>query len=284
MVFQKKVVKRDKAEEIFSREKLCKSLIKIGADEHISRYVCTLIDQSIESEVSTDEIFKKTRDFLYRIDPDLSALYSLERGLSSLGPSGFVFEQYVGAIFVEMGYKVKTNVYMKGEGVEHEIDVYAQKGNVIFLTEAKYKNDFKLKTHIDHVMYADARLQDIRRRAERDGDAREYYMWIITNTKFTDNAIHYAEHRDIQLLGWDYPPYINLMKLVSEKKLYPVTILPSITKSVLKKLSHMNLILVKYLTSFTVDDFMKKFGTSHRLAKRLVSEVDALMERDLIRQ
>ena len=181
-----------------------------------------------------------------------------------------------------MGYQVQTNVYLKGEGVDHEIDVYAEKGNVIFISEAKYKNDFKLKTHIDHVMYADARLQDIRRRAKKEGDPREYYMWVITNTKFTDNAIRYASYRDIQLLGWNYPPFINLMKLVSEKKLYPVTILPSITRSILKKLAHKELILVKYLTQFDVNDFMEFFGASHRLAQKLVSEIHELMEGNVI--
>ena len=282
MIPVKRVVKRDKREEIFSREKLCSSLTQIGAKEHVARHVCTLIDQSIQDEISTDEIFRRTRDYLYKIDPDLSALYALERGLSSLGPSGFAFEQYVAALFTEMGYQVQTNVYLKGEGVEHEIDVYAEKGNVVFISEAKYKNDFKLKTHIDHVMYADARLQDIRRRAKREGDPREYYMWVITNTKFTDNAIHYAAHRDIQLLGWNYPPFINLMKLVSEKKLYPVTILPSITRSILKKLARKDLILVKYLIPFTPDDMMEQFGASRRLAQKLVSEIHELMDGDLI--
>ncbi len=282
MSFVKKVVKRDKSEEIFSKEKLCSSLVQIGTKEHTARHVCNLIDQSIENEVSTNDIFRMTRDYLYQINPDLSALYALERGLSALGPSGFAFEQYIAAIFVEMEYQVQTNVYLKGEGVEHEIDVYAEKGNVVFISEAKYKNDFKLKTHINHVMYADARLQDIRRRAKQEGDPREYYMWVITNTKFTDNAIHYAAYRDIQLLGWDYPPFINLMKLISEKKLYPVTILPSITRSILKKLAHKDLILVKYLISFTVDDFMEQFGASHRLARKLVSEIHELMEGNVI--
>ena len=278
----KKVLKRDRTEEIFSKEKLCASLTQIGAGEHTARYVCNMIDQSIDLKISTDEIFKRTRDYLYRIDPNLSALYALERGLSTLGPSGFAFEQYIAAIFVEMGYQVQTNVYLKGEGVDHEIDVYAEKGNIIFISEAKYKNDFKLKTHINHVMYADARLQDIRRRARREGDPREYYMWVVTNTKFTDNAINYVAYRDIQLLGWNYPPFINLMKLVSGKKMYPVTILPSITKSVLKKLAHKELILVKYLTRFDVDDLMKGFGISHRLARKLVLEVRELMEGDII--
>ena len=93
----------------------------------------------------TEEIFNITRKYLYDFDPGIAAIYGLERGLSALGPSGFLFEQYVAALFVEQGYKVKTNVYLRGEGVDHEIDVFAEKGNVTFIVEAKYRNDYKNK-------------------------------------------------------------------------------------------------------------------------------------------
>ncbi len=272
-----RVIKRNSGEEIFSPEKLCASLHLIGAGKQLSRSVCKLIEQSLVSEVSTDEIFRLTRDFLYERNPSLAALYALERGLSALGPSGFAFEQFVAAIFYEMGYEVQTNVYIPGEAVTHEIDVWAKKGNVIFLSEAKYKNDFKLKTHIDKVMYADARLQDIRRRAHRDGDTYEYHMWVITNTRFTDNAILYAKHRDIQLVGWNYPHDINLMSIVYEKRLFPVTVLPSITKYALKQMSRMDLILVRYLKDFSAAELKRRFQLSSKLAHKLHAEIQHIL-------
>ncbi len=276
------VLKRDKSRELFSEKKLCNSLLFIGVDERTSYLLCHLVKKSIRRDVSSDEIFRLTRDFLFERDPGLSALYALERGLSVLGPSGFVFEQYVAAMFQDMGYSVRTNIYLEGEGVSHEIDVYARKGNVIFLSEAKYRNDFKTRTHIDQVMYADARLQDIRRRARQKSDTREYYMWVITNTRFTDNAILYAVHRDLQLLGWNQPPFINFMKIVYERKLYPVTILPSITKDILKKMSTMDLILVKNLASLSVSEYQEKFGLSQKISEKLFQEVQELLGNKVI--
>jgi Holliday junction resolvase-like predicted endonuclease len=273
-----KVIKRDGFEELFQVEKLCGSIEMTGVSEDLARQVCGIVSSSIDSNVSSEDIFKITRNYLYQHDPGIAAIYALERGLSALGPSGFVFEQYVAALFVEMGYDVQTNVYAQGEGVTHEIDVWAEKGKTVFIVEAKYRNDYKTKTHINQIMYADARLQDIKRQARKEGDMRDFYIWVVTNTKFTDSAINYVQFRDVQLMGWDFPSYINLMKIVYEKKLYPVTVLPSITKSALKKMATMDMILVKSLKEYSIDDFKNKLGLSMTLSKKLYKEVHDLID------
>ncbi len=273
----KKVKKKNGLEELFNPKKLCGSIEMTGISESLSNQVCEIVESSLDSNVSSEDIFKITRKYLHEYNPGIAAVYALERGLSALGPSGFLFEQYVAALFLEMDYDIKTNVYAKGEAVEHEIDVWAEKGNVVFVVEAKYRNDFKTKTHINQVMYADARIQDIKRQAKKQGDNREFYMWVITNTKFTNSAIGYVGYRNIQLMGWNFPKYINLMKIVYEKKLYPVTVLPSITKKALKKMAELNIILVKKLKNFTVNRYVEKFGFSLSLAKKLHNDVQKLM-------
>jgi len=273
----KKIVKKTGEEELFIPEKLCDSILVTGASPDLAQQVCSIVAESIDSGMSSDNIFKVTRKYLNSLNPKIAALYALDRGLGALGPSGFLFEQYVAALFQEMDYDVKTNLYLDGEGVQHEIDVWAQKGNVVYITEAKYRNDIKGKTHINTVMYADARLNDIRRRAIKNGDHREYYMWVVTNTRFTDAAINYAEYRDVQLMGWDYPKYINLMKIVSDKKLYPVTILPSITHKVLKALAADKIVLIKSLRGYTANMLQEKYGLSRTLSIKLEKEIKELL-------
>jgi Holliday junction resolvase-like predicted endonuclease len=272
-----KIVKSSGAVEEFSSEKLCDSIVNVGASDNLTAQVCGIVGDSIESGMSTENIFRITRNYLMEVDPGLAAIYSLDRGLSALGPSGFIFEQYVAALFEEMGYDVQTNYYAKGEVVEHEVDVLATKGNVVFVIEAKYRNDYKTKTHINQVMYADARIEDIRRRAKKDGDTREYYLWVVTNTQFTDNAMNYVKKRDLQLMGWEFPRYINIKKIAYEKKLYPVTVLPSITKSALKQCAKEQLILAKDLFPLTAEELQEKFGISQRSAKKLEQEILELM-------
>jgi hypothetical protein len=148
--------------------------------------------------------------------------------------------------------------------------------NQLEIFDKKYRNDFKSKTHINQVMYADAKVQDIKRRAIIDGDTREFYEWVVTNTQFTNNAINYVQHREMQLMGWDFPKYINLKKIVFERDLYPVTTIPSITKKALKKFSLDGIILVKQLIGLDIDQFMQRYDLSHTLAKKLVREIKEL--------
>ncbi|MFT7327929.1 MAG: hypothetical protein ACI870_000101 [Crocinitomicaceae bacterium] len=274
---KRKIIKKNGKEELFIPQKLCDSMVMVGASDELAQQVCSIVDESIESGVSTDKIFNTTRKYLKNFDPRISALYALERGLGALGPSGFIFEQYVAALFGEMNYKVQTNVYAEGEGVTHEIDVWAEKGNVVYVIEAKYRNEYHSKTHINQVMYADARMEDIKRRAEKKGDTREFYMWVVTNTRFTDNAINYVAYRDMQLMGGDYPKYINLKKIVSDKKLYPVTILPSITKKALRVLSEKGIILVKSLYGLSAKKLEFQCGLNPVLAKKLEKEIAELI-------
>lgn len=273
---KKHIINRSGEQELFEPRKLCDSVLKVGASPELADQVCAIVSDSIDSGISTDTIFKTTRDYLNKFDPGIAAVYALERGLSALGPSGFLFEQYVGEILNQLDYNVRTNVYMDGEGVKHEIDVYAEKGNVVYIVEAKYRNDFKTKTHINQVMYADARLGDIRRQARANGDTREYYMWVVTNTEFTDAAINYVYHRDVQLIGWSFPKYINLMKIVHEKKFYPVTVLPSITQKALKAFSANKKVLVSQLARYSINDFMEHYKLSHTLSKKLHNEIHHL--------
>lgn len=274
-----KIRKNSGEMELFQVEKLCRSISAVGVSDDMAQQVCDIVAEHMNTGVSTTEqIFRTTREYIAKVDPGKAAIYGLERGLSALGPSGFLFEQYVAAILLDLGYKVQTNVYLDGEGVTHEIDVYAEKGNVIYVIEAKYRNEFKSKTHINQVMYADARLDDIRRQAKKRGDTREYYMWLVTNTRFTDNAINYIQYRDIQLMGWDFPKYINLMKVAYEKKLFPVTVLPSITLKALKTFSAQKIILVKDLVSFSEYQLRDIFGFSLSLSKKLHQEIIELMK------
>jgi len=274
----KKIIKKDGETELFNPQKLCDSMVVVGASENLAQQVCGIIEESIDSNISTDTIFTTTHRYLSELNPGIAAIYSLQRGLSALGPSGFLFEQYVAEVLRELGYNVQTNLYLKGEGVSHEIDVLAEKGNLSYIIEAKYRNDFKAKTHINQVMYADARFQDIKRQAKKTANTREFYMWVVTNTEFTDSAINYVKYRDLQLIGWSHPKFINLKKIVHEKKLYPVTVLPSITKKALKSLSSSGTVLVKQIAHSSAQDLQEKYNITRTLANKLSEEIKNLMD------
>ena len=54
-------------------------------------------------------------------------------------------------------------------------------------------------------------------------------IWIVTNTKFTTEAIRYATCTGIELLGWSYPTKENLPTLIDRYNLYPITTMPTLS-------------------------------------------------------
>jgi hypothetical protein len=52
---------------------------------------------------------------------------------------------------------------------------------------------------------------------------------LVTNTKFTSEAIAYAECAGVELLGWGYPAKDSLFMLMSRTKVYPITALTRLT-------------------------------------------------------
>ena len=102
-------------------------------------------------------------------------------------------------------------------------------------------------------------------------------MWVVTNTKFTDAAIQYAKCRGIRLTGWNYPRGESMEDIIADKKLYPVTVLPSLPKLLLPILAKKNIILAQDLLTYTAADMVKSFGTTQDVADQLVKEVQGIM-------
>ncbi len=271
------VVKLDGAKEAFSPAKLCLSMRKAGAPRDLAHKISMPVYTKDNPNDSTTAIFRKALKHLMKESPDVAARYSLRRGLEALGPAGFIFEQYFETVLQAYDFRTNRNVIMQGACVTHEIDVIAESGSKRFLIEAKYHREPGMRTHVDVVMYADARLADIvRHEPEHTRKAYEYGMWLVTNTKFTETAIKYAQCRGIRLTGWNHPRGASLEDVIADKKLYPVTILPSLPADVLPKLAARNIMLAQDLLTFAPQDLVRSFGLSREVAEKVVAEVFAI--------
>lgn len=268
-------------QEPFNRDKLCSSLINAGVSHKKAKQVCTIVEGKLKPGDSTTKVFRAALRTLVKDDIEASARYGLHRAVDSLGPAGFLFEQYVEALLQAHGYHTRQGIMMRGECVTHEIDVYAEKGGLKYLVEAKYRNRHSIKTHIDQVMYADARLMDIQRRAEKQNkNPDDYTMWVITNTRFTSNAIKYANCRGVKLVGWNYPKKeSNLEQMIIRKKMYPITVLPSLTQIARDAFAEHNMILAQDLLPYSRDDLVKQIGISRVTAGKLLREAHAIIKK-----
>ena len=193
----------------------------------------------------------------------------------------FLFEQYVEIILQAYGYQTKRNVMMRGACVEHEVDVSAKKDGAHYIVEAKYRNEPGIKTHIDVVMYGDARLADIARLEEtagREKDIQSHILWLFTNTKFTSKAITYAKCRNIRLTGWNYPANKSLENLILDKKIYPITVLPSIGRFSLEQFAKKGLLLAKDILPYSAQDLNREFGIPIKDAEKINAEAEKLVK------
>ena len=128
-------------------------------------------------------------------------------------------------------------------------------------------------------MYAYARLLDITEGlAKKEKDTHEHKMWLITNTKFTDTSIKYANCKDVILTGWDYPAGNSLENMIEYKKLYPVTVLPSISGAMLEELAKKNIILAQDLLPYTPHALSKLLMIDEYRAQKIARDVAMLMK------
>lgn len=275
------IIKSAGTREKFNKEKLCGSMEKAGAPADLARKICVLTEKNISVGESTAKIFRTALDYLIKEDLSLAASYSLRRAVGELGPAGFLFEQYVEIILQEYGYQTKRNVMMKGSCVEHEVDVSAQKDGAHYIVEAKYRNEPGIKTHIDVVMYGDARMADIARFEEsagREKDIQAHILWLFTNTKFTSKAIAYAQCRNIRLTGWNHPTDKGLENLILDKKIYPITVLPSIGRFNLEQFAKKGLLLAQDLLPYSAQDLSREFGLPRKDAEKISAEAEKLVK------
>jgi Holliday junction resolvase-like predicted endonuclease len=272
------VTKSTGEKEIFDPSKLYDSLVRSGAQVDVARRIATTVEKGITSDMPTQAIWRTTMRHLVREDLlQVTARYSLRRGMASLGPDGFTFERLVEAMMQSYGYEVRRGQMIPGaSGLIHEVDVLAKQDNRTCFIEAKYRNEYGIKTHIDVTMYNYSRFMDM---VERHPEStRQHEAWIVTNTEFTTSSIQYAEYKKMHLIGWDYPYNYSLEDMIVEKKVYPITILPSLTLADRQALIAQGLILAQDLILFSASDLERRFGIPQKRAIRLAEEIAGLLK------
>ena len=93
------------------------------------------------------------------------------------------------------------------------------------------------------VLYVKARFDDIVGRQVGEVNCKINEGWLITNTKFTRNAIEYGRCVGLHMLSWNYPEKKNLQNLIEETGVYPITALTTLTKNEKRQLLEHNIAL-----------------------------------------
>lgn len=224
-----KVLKADGSYEFFKVEKLRRSLRRSGATPSEVKEITEKVKQRLFEGIRTQQIYRYAFELLRHSEASAATRYSLRRALFGLGPTGFPFEKFIARMYEAHGYKVETNLTIRGKCVEHEIDVAGYNDNHSFVAEAKFHSRPGMKTDLQVALYSYARLVDLRDKQICETaicGIKEFRL--ITNTKFTSSAEAYAACVGLPLLSWDYPKNDNLHDQIQKARIYPITVIRSL--------------------------------------------------------
>ncbi len=226
------ITKASGERDIFSEKKLRWSLQRAGANGEQINKIIDDISGKLYPGISTRKIYTLAFKLLRGSSRPSAAKYQLKRAIMELGPSGFPFEKFVGEIMRSQGYQVKVGELVKGQCVQHEIDVIAVRDNTQLMIECKYHNLQGTICDVKIPLYIQSRFKDVESQWIKavDGKITNYQGVVVTNTRFSDDAIQYGTCAGLRLIGWDYPSKGSLKDQVDSQGLYPVTCLTSLTK------------------------------------------------------
>ncbi|MDR3546971.1 MAG: restriction endonuclease [Candidatus Pacebacteria bacterium] len=226
-----KIIKADGSVEAFDGSKLEASLRRAGAGTHTAERIRHTIEAAMGSSAGTHEIYKRAFTMLRQESRAVAARYYLRRALFEFGPSGHPFEDFVAQMFKKEGWAIEARKLIPGKCVTHEVDVYATRDGEFLAAELKYHNDPSYRTDVKTALYVKARFEDIWQCDPKTQSCPIDRGFLITNTKFTSQAIQYANCAGLQLLGWSYPQEGNLYDRIVATGLYPVTALTLLKKA-----------------------------------------------------
>ena len=144
-----------------------------------------------------------------------------------MGPTGFPFEHFVGELLKSQGYAVEVGKTIPGKCVQHEVDVVAEKDNQVVMVECKYHNTQGKICSVQIPLYINSRFNDIEQvwRSQIGNENKHFHGWVVTNTRFSNDAEQYGSCAGLRLIGWDYQRKGSLKDIIENAGLFPITVI-----------------------------------------------------------
>lgn len=242
-----KVVKASGEVVPFDEAKLVLSLERSGADDDSIALVLKEVRTHLFEGITTKKIYKMAFAILRKNTEASAARYQLKTAIAELGPTGHPFERLIGALFEHQGYKVRVGQLVQGHCVQHEVDVIAQKKEQRYLMECKFHSDTTRKCDVKVPLYIQSRFLDVEKAWKAKEPNLQCGGWVVTNARFTGDAIQYGTCVGLNLLSWDYPRNESLKARIDASGLHPITCLTTLKKSEKQQLLNDSIILCQDL-------------------------------------
>jgi len=272
------IIKSSGIEAPFSSEKLQNSLRRSGADDLLTEKIVRKVVEELYDGITTKEIYNRAFSLLKKKKSVFASKYKLKKAIYELGPTGFPFERFLGAILQYSGYSTKTDVIMDGICTTHEIDVVAIKNGQTTIIECKFHGEEGRKCNVKVPLYIHSRYNDIK--AHWKNKKRETKIldkgWVVTNTRFTSSATQYGICSKLYLLSWDYPSNDGLKDRIDRLGLYPITVSTMLTYREKQFLLSRDIVLCRQLLKDKF--FLDHLGVSLSRKERILNEIQQLCD------
>ncbi|GGE19062.1 MULTISPECIES: restriction endonuclease [Bacteroidota] len=262
----------------FDSNKLRQSLSRSGAAPQQVEIVLQKVQDNLIDGMATRDIYRTAFKWLRKIAKPASARYNLKKAIMALGPTGFPFEKLTSAILESMGYSTRTGVIVPGHCVKHEIDVIATKDDHHIMIECKFHNRQGFVSDVKIPLYIQSRFLDVEKQWQDSGchGPQFHQSWIVTNGRFSEDAIQYGTCMKMSLVGWDYPRDKGLKDLIDRSGLYPITCLISLTERDKKVLLANDIIVCS--TLLQQQEILTRIGLTPAKIREVVNECRMLCE------
>lgn len=258
----------------FDEKRFKNSLKRSNADTAIINEVVQNIKNKLYDGIPTREIYRLAFAMLKRKSGTSASRYKLKRAILELGPSGFPFEKYISELLKFRDYKTKVGEIVKGNCVNHEIDIIADKEDRHLIIECKFHSDQRRFCDVKIPLYVHSRFKDVESelKKQKEFQNKNILGGLVTNTRFSGDALQYGQCMGMFMLSWDYPADKSLKSIIDRSGLHPVTSLLTLTMDEKNQLLTRGIVLCKTLAEDP--SVLKDIHISPNRIQRIIEEAE----------
>ncbi|TNJ45218.1 restriction endonuclease [Tamlana fucoidanivorans] len=270
------IVKTSGEKVKFSLEKLKASLSRTGADHKLISEIIDKVKDELYNGISTKEIYNRAFSLLKQEESCFASKYKLKKAIYELGPTGFPFERFISAILKYSGYTTQVGKIIQGQCVTHEIDILAHKNQKTILVECKFHGEEGINCNVKIPLYIHSRYNDVKKHwnTNQKYETKLTKGWVVTNTRFTLDAIAYGQCAHLYLLSWNYPPNNGLKDRIDRLGLYPITVSTLLSQREKQFLLSRDIVLARELLEDNL--YLDDLEISEIRKKKILKEISTL--------
>jgi hypothetical protein len=269
------VTKADGSRQQFDRNKIVATCMRMGATKQDAEEIAGKIESRVYDGMPTAKVLQMIFQFIHKYKPQASRLYDLRRGLSLMN-SKPEFEKFVQILLADIGFEVVPNKILKGKCIEHEVDAIARKDGVTYFVEAKHHYNYHAFTGLDESRIARAVLEDVSEGFNLGlTDLKIDEAMIVTNTKYSEQAMQYGICRNILQIGWSTPADLGLRDIILEKSLYPLSCIRGLKTDARLQLVDSGIILINQLVAEETEEIARRTRLPQEFIRNIKSKIES---------